>query len=164
MSDVQVNNQTYNLVNYDNEIGNGNLRFYPSQLPPFPLEPTKDRFAIKKVGDGVGEGVVTLKNINKGEIAFKFTGFIVNKITQYSLTIDERTHVHDPYFMGKVLHSCDPNTVVDMKTLTFTAVKDIKAGDLITMDYDSTEPILFKPFECECDAVDCKGLIKGYMA
>jgi len=88
-----------------------------------------------------------------------FTGFMINEITQFSLTYREGIHVHDPYFMGKVLHACDPNTYCDMEQRIFFAVKDIKAGELVTMDYEQTEPVLFKTFNCRCGSPLCRGRI-----
>ena len=64
--------------------------------------------------------------------------------------------------MGKVLHSCDPNMRCDMQTLTFTARKDIAPNTSLTMDYDTTEEVLFRPFDCCCRSPLCRGYICGY--
>lgn len=136
-------------------------RFYPNCLPEFENEPTTDRFEIRYVDDGVGQGVVTLVPFEAGEIVFRFTGFLSTEITQFSLQIHESLHLHDPYFMGKVLHSCDPNTVCDMEKRTFTATKRIEAGAFVTMDYAQTEDYLFKSFPCSCGAANCRGYVTG---
>lgn len=136
-------------------------RFYPSCLPEFENEPTTDRFEIRYVDDGIGQGVVTLVPFEPGEIVFRFTGFLSTEITQFSLQIRESLHLHDPYFMGKILHSCDPNTVCDMEKRTFTATKHIEPGSFVTMDYAQTEDYLFKSFPCSCGAANCRGYVTG---
>ena len=137
------------------------LRFYPAELPSFPFEPTRDRFAIARVGDTVGEGVMTYCHFEPGDILFGFTGFFTSEITQFTLQVHDSLHLHDPYFMGKVLHSCGPNAICDMARRLFIAVETIEPGDFITMDYAQTEDYLFKTFDCQCDAPHCRGVIKG---
>ncbi|PJF45145.1 MAG: SET domain-containing protein-lysine N-methyltransferase [Phototrophicales bacterium] len=137
-------------------------RFYPEFFPTFEHEPTTDKFAIQRVSDGVGEGVVALVDFEPGEIVFRFTGIFSAEITQFTLQVNDHLHLHDPFFMGKILHSCDPNCTVDMETRTFTAIRPIKAGDFVTMDYAQTEARLFRSFECSCGAANCRGYITGY--
>ena len=48
-------------------------------------------------------------------------------------------HVYDPRFCGLLRHSCDPNVFLDMSELWLWALKDIKKGDRLTMDYAATE-------------------------
>ena len=136
-------------------------RFYPDAMPSFPYEPTRDRFDIARVGDTIGEGVITYVSFQPGEIVFAFTGFLSSAITQFSLQLSEGLHVHDPYFAGKILHHCDPNTTVDMQRQLFIAKRPIQPYEYITMDYAETEDYLFKTFHCECNAPHCRGLIKG---
>ena len=137
------------------------MRFYPSQLPYFKNEPTRKRFEIARVGDSVGEGVKTCVSHEAGDIIFEFTGFFSHEITLFSLQVEEGVHLHDPYFMGKILHCCKPNAKVDMKARTFTALRHIEAGEFITMDYASTEEYLYRTFECSCGAENCRGVVKG---
>jgi hypothetical protein len=138
-----------------------NNRFYPDSLPHFKHEPNKQQFEIVTIGDSVGEGVKTKVTFDQGELVFQFTGFLSSDITLFSLQIEEGVHLHDPFFMGKVLHSCDPNTIVDMKKRTFTAARPIAAGEFITMDYASTETQLYRNFNCCCGAKHCRGKVKG---
>lgn len=139
------------------------MRFYPDFIPPFAHEPTTDRFEIRFIGDGVGQGVVALASFEPGDIIFRFTGTFSNEITQFTLQVTEDLHLHDPFFMGKILHSCDPNAHVDMATRTFTAVRAIRPGDFVTMDYAQTEARLFKPFQCACGSANCRGWVQGYL-
>lgn len=125
-----------------------NNRFYPKFIPPFDNEPIKTSFALK---DGeLGRHVVSLKSFGKGEVIFRFSGLISSKITQHSLQVLNNLHVHDEWFMGFVAHACEPNCYVDISSLSFIAIKNIKIGDFITMDYFQTETKLFKKFKCVC--------------
>lgn len=137
------------------------MRFYPDSYPQFEYEPTKDRFEIRKIGDNVGEGVVALVPLQPGEIAFRFAGVLLNDITLFTLQYAPGLHLHDPFFMGKILHSCAPNLSCDMTKREFTVVRPIMPGDLLTMDYEETEDVLFRPFMCGCGAASCRGLIQG---
>ena len=145
-------------------MNNYSLRFYPDIYKPFPNEPTRDSFSIHRFENGVGEGLVSHKEFLPGQIVFAFTGEIVNEITQYTLQVMPGLHIHDPFVMGKVLHSCQPNTDCDMERFEFIAKKVIKPGDLISMDYDQTEDVLFKAFECSCGCPECRGYIHGSKA
>lgn len=136
-------------------------RFYPSSLPFFRYEPDPGRFEICRISDSVGEGVVARSCFSRKDIVCGFSGYLVSSITQFSLRLGAGLHIHDPYFMGKVLHSCDPNLHCDMKQRLFIAKKDIRPGDIITMDYEQTEERLFKPFNCSCGSGNCRGFIGG---
>jgi hypothetical protein len=138
-----------------------NKRFYPDSVPLFPHEPTTDLFAIRKLGDNVGEGVGALKTFYPGDIIFAFTGFMIDSITQFSLKYADGLHLHDPFFMGKVLHSCEPNSYCDMSRRLFVATKVINSGEIITMDYAQTEDVLFKSFFCSCGSSKCRGYVTG---
>ncbi|AIG26780.1 non-ribosomal peptide synthetase [Brevibacillus laterosporus] len=135
-------------------------RIYPETVPYHPFEPTKDRVEVINRAE-FGDGVISKTIIQPGEIVFRFDGPQLPYQTLYTLQKHSGLFVEDPYCMGKVLHSCDPNTVVDMDTQVFTAVKEIKPGDYITMDYETTEDELYRQFECGCGASKCRKIITG---
>ncbi len=142
---------------------NTNLRFYPDFYPSFEGEPTRDKFEIMTTISN-GEGLVSLTSFKENGVVFRFAGLLLDEITLFTLQLQPGKHLHDPFCMGKVLHSCDPNMRCDMETRTFTAVKDINPGDFLTMDYDTTEDILFRPFECSCGSENCRGFVSGKKA
>lgn len=137
------------------------MRLYPSEVPEFLYEPTLERFSVRAISKDVGEGLVALIPFEPGAIVFGFTGFLVTEITQFSLQLMDGLHIHDPYVMGKVLHSCDPNTSVDLSARIFVARRRILPGEVIMMDYEDTEDRLFKSFQCKCGATTCRGFITG---
>lgn len=131
------------------------MRLYPDYVPVFSHEPLGSDFEIREFADGVG--LATLRPFKKGELLFRFSGVITDKMTQHSLTTPDNKHIHDPWVMGRVLHRCEPNCDVDMKLLQFTALRDIDAGEWVTMDYRQTEKFLFKDFMCHCGPTPCAG-------
>lgn len=137
-----------------------NKRLYPDFIPPFNNEPDSDHLRVINTSEK-GEGLITLVPYKAGEVIFCFTGALLSEQTLYTLQLTSGLYIHDPIVMGKVLHCCDPNTVCDMSTRTFTALKDIEEGEFITMDYETTEDVLFRPFHCSCGARNCRGLIRG---
>ncbi|MEQ8953359.1 MAG: SET domain-containing protein-lysine N-methyltransferase [Gammaproteobacteria bacterium] len=143
-------------------LGHGQYqRFYPDQLPAFAHEPTRDRFQIRHISDGVGEGVVALVPFAVGAVVCAFTGFLTSEVTQFTLQIGRGRHLHDPYFYGKTLHSCDHNCFIDVKKRQFIAIKPIAAGNFVTFDYAQTEDYLFLAFPCSCGAINCRGKVLG---
>lgn len=139
------------------------IRFYPDSLPVFPFEPDRNSFEIKPINDDCGEGVVALKSFSAGEIVFAFTGFYSSAITLFSLQVASGLYLHDPYFMGKILHRCDPNCDVDMEHRLFVARRNIAPGDWVTMNYEQTEDELYRPFICNCGAEPCGGFAGNRM-
>lgn len=134
------------------------MRFYPESMPVFSHEPTREHFAIQPISDDCGEGVVALRPFKTGEIVFAFSGFYSSDITLFTLQVKPGLYLHDPFFMGKILHRCDPNCDVDMETRLFTARRDINPGDWVTMNYEQTEDHLYRPFICNCGVMPCSGL------
>lgn len=135
-------------------------RFYPDFYPSFPDEPLRDRFQIVTT-DNEGEGIISLASFRKDETVFRFAGIMLDDITLYTLQLRTGRHLHDPFFMGKVLHSCEPNMICDIDARAFYAVRDIKPGEFLTMDYETTEDVLYRPFECHCGSESCKKYIVG---
>jgi hypothetical protein len=139
------------------------MRFYPDEIvPTFSHEPSAHDFEIKEFDGGVG--VATLRAFKKGEMLFRFSGVLSDKMTLHSLTTPDNKHLHDPWFMGRVLHRCEPNCHVDMKLLQFTALRDIEAGEWVTMDYLQTEQFLFRDFMCHCGPMACGGKKKALIS
>jgi len=134
------------------------MRIYPDLFPSYWMEPTQKDFEVNRVS-GMGFGLFSKSDFKKGQQLFVFTGTVSTKVTQHSLQLSVGIHIHDPWVMGYSLHSCKPNCTVDMKERTFTALRDIGAGEAITMDYNETEDLLYKSFPCSCGS--CSGKVVG---
>jgi hypothetical protein len=139
-------------------------RIYPDHLPEIPDEPHAEDFRVVQVDENRGLGVLVLRAFKAGDVLFRMNGVLTEEMTLHSLQMDDRWHLDDPDFAGRVSHCCDPNSRLDPTTRLFTALKDIEAGDLLTMDYDETEDVLFRGFNCSCGAESCRGYIAGRSA
>jgi tyrocidine synthetase-3 len=145
------------MLNLKDEV---EARYYEGLCEPFPYEPTEGVLKVITTEDK-GQGVQSLCDFKVSEVVFKFWGRTLSEQTLFTLQKAPGVYIEDSIVMGKVLHSCDPNMACDMKTQTFTAIKPIKAGEYLTMDYETTEDELYRSFECGCGASACRGLIKG---
>ncbi|MCA9241500.1 MAG: hypothetical protein KDA37_14925 [Planctomycetales bacterium] len=140
------------------------MRIYPSFLPVIPDEPRAEDFRVIDVDEHRGQGVEVLRPFRAGDVLFRMNGVLRDHVTQYTLQVGPHAHLDDPYFAGKVLHSCDPNSRLDPESRLYTAVRDIEPGELLTMDYDETEDFLYRAFDCKCGAVGCRGYVAGRLA
>lgn len=122
---------------------------------------------IKKSGIE-GLGVFAARALKSGEIVYSFKkGKIVSKSEIQSVSEKEKRYldkIGDDEFeiieppARYVNHSCNPN--VAEKERTAYALKDIKKGEEITIDYDKIA-YLEKPFECHCGSKNCRGFAQG---
>lgn len=139
------------------------MLLYPKEygLNPDDGYPKKEDFTVCRQEDGKGAGVYTKRSFQRGELVARITGNIVPHIAQHTLQITPTTHLHDQYFTGYLLHSCSPNIFLDMNEFEIWALRDIEAGQSLTMDYSSTEDVLFKQFPCLCETPNCRYWISG---
>ncbi len=63
-------------------------------------------------------------------------------------------------------HSCAPSAYVDLAgaEACLRALRDLRLGDEVTIDYCATEDRMDAPFDCQCGTVGCYGWIAGYAA
>lgn len=109
----------------------------------------------------VGLGVVTLQPAKAGEILDRFTGEIGPDITQHSLQVAPGLHISQTRFIGYLSHGCEPNCRLDMQRFELIALRDLAAGELLTIDYAATEDVLHIQFACHCGADQCRRWITG---
>lgn len=124
------------------------------------LFPRNDELQIIDTPDA-GKAIIALRRYERGEKIGHFTGEVTSEIRQHTLQITPEQHLYDPHFIGYLLHSCDPNCVLDMSQRIAYCVKDIEVGEFITMDYATTEDVLFRQFPCSCMAPNCRGWVTG---
>ena len=56
-------------------------------------------------------------------------------------------------------HSCEPN--IGYRGLNIYALRDIAAGEELTVDYATIENEDFPEFQCQCGSPKCRGIIRG---
>ena len=97
-------------------------------------------------------------------------GEIVESPSRFSVQIGPGQHVEVPaevqvkqpldrYRWRFLNHSCEPNAKFENPNLV--AIREIKASEQITFDYNTTEYDLATPFECHCKSDGCCGLVRG---
>ncbi|MCI5151274.1 MAG: SET domain-containing protein-lysine N-methyltransferase [Candidatus Electrothrix sp. MAN1_4] len=139
------------------------MLLYPDEydLDPKDGYPKAEDFTVSGRERGKGEGVYTKKPFERGQLIARITGNIVPRLRQHTLQITPTTHLHDQYFTGFLLHSCSPNVLLDMREFEVWALRDIEAGQALTMDYASTEDVLYRQFPCLCGTPNCRYWITG---
>ena len=109
----------------------------------------------------IGLAVRTKRGHERGSVVENFKGEIGPFMLQHTLQISPFQHILDQQFVGYLMHSCDPNCVLDMQRLRLLALKDIESGTLLTIDYAVTEDELYRQFPCRCGASNCRHWITG---
>ncbi len=108
-----------------------------------------------------GLGVRALQSFAAGSVIHRFAGVVGEEICQHSLQIDASRHISGTRFIGFLSHGCDPNCALDMAGFTLVARRDIAPGEVLSVDYASTEDRLHRQFPCQCGAATCRGWIHG---
>src|SRR3989304_5679499 len=96
-----------------------------------------------------GRGLFAIKPIKKGEIVAIKGGRI----------IDWETLKKHEKLMMFLNHSCNPSVGVRGE-ITFTAMRDIKAGEELTIDYAMIDDDNYK-MKCYCGEKNCRKVITG---
>lgn len=108
-----------------------------------------------------GLGVRTRVARRKGEVIHRFTGVVGPELKQHSLQVSPGLHISETAVIGFLSHSCAPDCRLDMAKSEMLALRDIRAGDLLTIDYAETEDVLYRQFACHCGAPTCRHWITG---
>jgi D-alanine-D-alanine ligase-like ATP-grasp enzyme len=87
-----------------------------------------------------------------------------DKVTfaQYAYPISEEVFIlwsEDPHDWAPQNHSCDANTGYD--GLDVVALRDIAAGEELTLDYATFCNQSAESFQCRCGAANCRGIVRG---
>lgn len=110
----------------------------------------------------VGRGIIATVPLNRGEVVFALVGRETAERSRYTIQLSDTVHLHpDSRDWGLVNHSCAPNCAIDVSARTLITLRPIAAGEELTFDYLTTETVLADPFECQCGATNCVGLIAG---
>lgn len=126
-----------------------------------------------------GYGIYASRDIKEGEIIFKGEGkaqrIITKRFVEKNWKEDEKMHFRryaypvseelfilwddDPSEWAPQNHSCEPNSMYD--GLNEIAIKDIKKGEELTLDYAQFLDENMEPFQCQCGSSNCRGFIIG---
>ncbi|WP_395374740.1 hypothetical protein [Marinicella sp. W31] len=125
------------------------------------LFPEPSAFTLADKDFLTGKSIQVLKSFKRKEKIAHITGEVNDIISPDSVQIGPEQHLHDPYVLGMLTHSCDPNTYFDVKNRHLVAAKSILENEFLTIDYTQTEDYLFRQFQCRCKTAKCKGWIHG---
>jgi D-alanine-D-alanine ligase len=126
-----------------------------------------------------GYGIYANRDILKGEIVFNGEGksqrLITKRFVDKNWNEEEKLHFRryaypvskelfilwdeDPAEWAPQNHSCDPNCKFD--GLNVLAIRNIKKGEELTLDYAHFLDENMEPFHCQCGSPNCRGLIMG---
>lgn len=124
-----------------------------------------DRFEIKETHTGVGKGLFALRDIAKGDFLLEYTGKKVPtkiademKEARYLFEVDERWTIDgesESNTARYINHSCEANAESEVHDghILISAIRDITAGEEITMDYgEEYYDEFIRPVGCRCGA------------
>lgn len=134
---------------------------------------------ILKGGSLSGYGIYASRNISPGELIFKGEGRSQRVITRrqveenwpdnekltfrrYAYPLSNEVFLlwdDDPSEWAPQNHSCEPNTGYD--GLDVKALRAIRAGEELTLDYSSFLDEHMEPFQCSCGSANCRKLVTG---
>ncbi|BDB17494.1 hypothetical protein cym2001_08590 [Pseudomonas sp. CYM-20-01] len=123
--------------------------------------PTRKQFEVVHNIAGVGVGIKASMAFDSRVCIAKISGYALSERCLHTLQLSSRIHLYDCWFSGLLSHSCKPNVFLDLHYLEVWTLHEIMAGTLLTMDYASTEDVLFQQFACQCGELNCRGWITG---
>jgi SET domain len=115
--------------------------------------------------------LIATRDIAAGEFLFRVSGKRFSKPTFTSVQTGPETHIDvdpdsdltrqmDIYPWRFTNHRCEPS--VSMTHAECVALRNIRVGEEITFNYNTTERMMDEPFGCGCGAKTCAGQIGGY--
>ncbi|WPN24474.1 SET domain-containing protein [Pseudomonas marginalis] len=123
--------------------------------------PSTKHFEVVHAVDGMGAGIKAQVAFDSRVCIAKISGYALSERRLHTLQLSSRLHLYDCWFTGLLSHSCEPNVFLDLHYLEVWTLHEILAGDLLTMDYASTEDVLFRQFACQCRELNCRGWVTG---
>jgi D-alanine-D-alanine ligase-like ATP-grasp enzyme len=137
----------------------------------------KQKKYIVKGNSIAGYGLYASKDIHAGEVIFTGEGrsqriITKNFVEKYWNEADKQVFTRYAYPLGNDVfilwdndpsewapqnHSCDPNTAYE--GLNVVSLKEINRLEELTLDYANFLDDNMMPFECNCGAANCRGLV-----
>ncbi|MCV3216901.1 SET domain-containing protein-lysine N-methyltransferase [Plectonema radiosum NIES-515] len=126
-----------------------------------------------------GYGIYAVKDLKSGEVIFTGEARSQKIVTRsyveshwnaiqkedfrrYAYPISEEVFIlwdDNPTEWSPQNHSCDPNIAI--QGLDYVAIRDITAGEELTLDYATLYDENFLEFDCQCGSLNCRGIIRG---
>jgi SET domain-containing protein len=121
-----------------------------------------------------GRGLFAVSAINKGEIVCVKGGHLLDKTQLHEhkdIIKDDDIQIADDLFLAPVTsdefedvmmflnHCCEPNVGIQGQ-IVFVAMRDVAAGEELTLDYATIDHDS-EPMHCACGAARCRRIITG---
>ncbi|MCT4499894.1 SET domain-containing protein-lysine N-methyltransferase [Pseudomonas sivasensis] len=123
--------------------------------------PSSEHFKVLSTANDIEGGVKARTAFDSRIRIARVSGYAVGERRPHTLQLSPRIHLYDCWFCGLLRHSCNPNVFFDTTYLELWTVQPIAAGAWLTLDYASTEDVLFRQFACQCGELNCRGWITG---
>lgn len=123
---------------------------------------------LESIGDVEARsvGVFALRRIAEGALVVPFPGIPTSRPDRHSIQLDESSHLRGVGTPADELrHACEPNARVVVEgapPARVVALRDIRTGEEVTIDYCATEEVISEPFHCSCGSPRCYGKVRGY--
>ena len=134
-------------------------------------------YAVRPSGDGFA--MFAARDLARGSVVFEGEGRAQRIVTRshvdrtwpaadrdvfyrYAYPISPEVFVlwdTEPTGWAPQNHSCDPNTA--FAGLNLVALRDIRSGEELTVDYATFYDRHMTPFDCECGSPRCRGRVEG---
>ena len=110
------------------------------------------------------KGLFAVAPIAKDEILIDLNGEeTLLSPTKRSLQIGEGKHAFGrEETVGYLNHGCEPNVFLDFSCLCVRALRDIRAGEEVKINYAATEYEMHDSFQCDCGSPACLRMIRGF--
>jgi hypothetical protein len=110
------------------------------------------------------KGLFAVASIVKDEILIDLNGEdTLHSPTRRSLQVSEGKHAFgSDETVGYLNHGCEPNVFLDFSCLCVRALRDIRAGEEVKINYAATEYEMHDGFCCDCGSPACLGMIRGF--
>jgi hypothetical protein len=109
------------------------------------------KISVREIKKGM-QGLFTDEPVHKNSIILVLKGEYSEQPTRTSIRVRDKNVEH---FEGAFMnHHCNPNAKIfiigGVEEGIVVAKQDIREGEEITFDYETTEPKLSAPFHCNC--------------
>lgn len=124
----------------------------------------------------LGQCLVATSDIPTNSVIVKEEAILSSKMLLSTIQFKKGLHVNLPLdgFIWRTEHSCTPNAYLLVQSedttesegsnasVSLIATADIKQGDHVKYDYNTSEVVLSRSFPCGCGAEHCPGNVGGF--
>lgn len=124
----------------------------------------------------IGYHLKATADISGGEVLVKEEAELSSTMLLSTIQYKKGLHVNLPVdgYIWRTQHMCEPNCYLlvqgpegggqegDKASVSLISTKDIRKGDCLGYDYNTTEVILSTQFQCACGSLQCHRNVAGF--